>query len=198
MPAYDYDCAACGRRFEVIHGVHAERPDDLPGVRRRPDPEGDQRAGRPLQGLRLGQEGATRDEPRRASRAVGGRARATDGDGQGRGGRPPRPAKAADASSGTKTGRHEVVDVLDARPTDDGRADPTGSRWPRRPRSWPPRTSISRPRRSAAGRAPGGSRASSSAAGGSSAAARSGRSSPLRGGFAAEDVQPGLFEDLGG
>ena len=26
MPAYDYDCAACGRRFEVIHGVHAEGP----------------------------------------------------------------------------------------------------------------------------------------------------------------------------
>jgi putative FmdB family regulatory protein len=26
MPIYDYDCAACGRRFEVIHGVHAEGP----------------------------------------------------------------------------------------------------------------------------------------------------------------------------
>lgn len=26
MPLYDYDCAACGRRFEVIHGVHAEAP----------------------------------------------------------------------------------------------------------------------------------------------------------------------------
>jgi putative FmdB family regulatory protein len=30
MPAYDYDCAACGRRFEVIHGVHAERPTACP------------------------------------------------------------------------------------------------------------------------------------------------------------------------
>ncbi len=30
MPAYDYDCAACGRRFEVIHGVHAERPTSCP------------------------------------------------------------------------------------------------------------------------------------------------------------------------
>ena len=30
MPAYDYDCAACGRRFEVIHGVHAERPTTCP------------------------------------------------------------------------------------------------------------------------------------------------------------------------
>jgi putative FmdB family regulatory protein len=30
MPAYDYDCAACGRRFEVIHGVHAEQPTTCP------------------------------------------------------------------------------------------------------------------------------------------------------------------------
>jgi putative FmdB family regulatory protein len=30
MPVYDYDCAACGRRFEVIHGVHAEGPTTCP------------------------------------------------------------------------------------------------------------------------------------------------------------------------
>jgi putative FmdB family regulatory protein len=30
MPAYDYDCAACGRRFEVIHGVHAPSPTSCP------------------------------------------------------------------------------------------------------------------------------------------------------------------------
>ena len=30
MPLYDYDCAACGRRFEVIHGVHAEGPSVCP------------------------------------------------------------------------------------------------------------------------------------------------------------------------
>ena len=30
MPAYDYDCAACGRRFEVIHGVHAPGPTSCP------------------------------------------------------------------------------------------------------------------------------------------------------------------------
>jgi putative FmdB family regulatory protein len=30
MPAYDYDCAACGRRFEVIHGVHADGPASCP------------------------------------------------------------------------------------------------------------------------------------------------------------------------
>ena len=26
MPIYDYDCAACGRRFEVLHGVNARVP----------------------------------------------------------------------------------------------------------------------------------------------------------------------------
>ena len=30
MPLYDYDCAACGRRFEVIHGVHADPPEACP------------------------------------------------------------------------------------------------------------------------------------------------------------------------
>jgi putative FmdB family regulatory protein len=30
VPLYDYDCAACGRRFEVIHGVHADGPTTCP------------------------------------------------------------------------------------------------------------------------------------------------------------------------
>jgi len=30
MPLYDYDCAACGRRFEVIQGVHADSPTTCP------------------------------------------------------------------------------------------------------------------------------------------------------------------------
>lgn len=30
MPLYDYDCAACGRRFEVIHGVDAPPPESCP------------------------------------------------------------------------------------------------------------------------------------------------------------------------
>jgi putative FmdB family regulatory protein len=30
VPAYDYDCAACGRRFEVVHGVHAAPPTACP------------------------------------------------------------------------------------------------------------------------------------------------------------------------
>lgn len=30
MPIYDYDCAACGRRFETVHGVHADPPGSCP------------------------------------------------------------------------------------------------------------------------------------------------------------------------
>ncbi len=30
MPRYDYDCAACGQRFEVMHGVHGEPPATCP------------------------------------------------------------------------------------------------------------------------------------------------------------------------
>jgi putative FmdB family regulatory protein len=30
MPLYDYDCAACGRRFEAIHGVHEDSPASCP------------------------------------------------------------------------------------------------------------------------------------------------------------------------
>jgi putative FmdB family regulatory protein len=26
MPTYDYACAACGHRFEVVHGVHGHGP----------------------------------------------------------------------------------------------------------------------------------------------------------------------------
>jgi putative FmdB family regulatory protein len=30
MPLYDYDCAACGRRFEVIHGLYETGPTTCP------------------------------------------------------------------------------------------------------------------------------------------------------------------------
>ena len=30
MPLYDYVCAACDRRFEVIHGVHGDPPTSCP------------------------------------------------------------------------------------------------------------------------------------------------------------------------
>jgi putative FmdB family regulatory protein len=30
VPLYDYVCAACGRRFEVIHGLHDDPPTSCP------------------------------------------------------------------------------------------------------------------------------------------------------------------------
>jgi len=30
MPLYDYDCSACGRRFEAIHGVYGDPPASCP------------------------------------------------------------------------------------------------------------------------------------------------------------------------
>jgi putative FmdB family regulatory protein len=30
MPTYDYACAACGHRFEVVHGVHDHGPTSCP------------------------------------------------------------------------------------------------------------------------------------------------------------------------
>ena len=30
MPRYDYQCAACGRRFEVVHGLHDDGPTACP------------------------------------------------------------------------------------------------------------------------------------------------------------------------
>ena len=30
MPLYDYDCSACGLRFEVMHGVHVDGPSACP------------------------------------------------------------------------------------------------------------------------------------------------------------------------
>ena len=30
MPTYDYECAACRQRFEVVHGVHADGPGSCP------------------------------------------------------------------------------------------------------------------------------------------------------------------------
>jgi putative FmdB family regulatory protein len=30
MPTYDYTCAACGHRFEIVHGVHGHGPEACP------------------------------------------------------------------------------------------------------------------------------------------------------------------------
>ena len=193
MPAYDYDCAACGRRFEVIHGVYADGPTTCPLCGKGPVRKAITRRRDPLQGLGLGQEGAARHGARRAS----ARRPSTDGsssDGRqrvvgerqsddGADGDTPAKKTATDRPRRPpRSRRPTAAPSLRPRLTDDGRRRPTGSPWPRPPTSWPRRTSTSRRPRSAAGLERAGSRASSSAAVGSSGAARSGRSSPHRDG----------------
>lgn len=36
MPTYDYTCAACNYRFEVVHGVHGHGPETCPNCGRGP------------------------------------------------------------------------------------------------------------------------------------------------------------------
>ena len=36
MPTYDYACAACGHRFEVVHGVHGHGPETCPNCGKGP------------------------------------------------------------------------------------------------------------------------------------------------------------------
>ncbi len=73
MPAYDYDCAACGRRFEVIHGVHAERPTACPLCGKGPVRKAISAPAVHYRGLGLGQEGASRDPDRRDRQGDGRR-----------------------------------------------------------------------------------------------------------------------------
>ena len=80
MPRYDYACAACERRFEVVHGIHEDGPTTLPAVRRGPRAQGLRAAGHPLQGHAAGpRRSAAR---RRRSRSSS----SSDGGGEGSGG----------------------------------------------------------------------------------------------------------------
>ena len=103
MPLYDYDCAACGRRFEVIHGVHADGPTTCPlcgsgpvrkaiaapavhfkgsGWAKKERRAGTRSAsGSGSGGDSAGGEGATSDEV-----AAGTSAASSDGSGEGKGG----------------------------------------------------------------------------------------------------------------
>ena len=216
MPIYDYDCANCGRRFEVIHGIHADAPRSArcaAGAR----PQGVQRAGGPLQGLGLGEEGAPDGRARavRRSRATrAGRDGGSDGGDEADGGS--RTAIDGRCPSSRRAGRRErdegqvrrrpagpagpaaPMPVRARRRLTGWPRRPTGSPSARRPRSWPPRTSTSRPA-TIGGWARAGQLQSIKLGG--RRFVRRGEvralvAAPRR--VRAEDLQPGLFEDLGG
>ena len=189
-----------GRRFEVIHGVHADGPTTCPTLRR---PRSARRSPPPTIHFK-GSGWAKKDRRASAATKAAAKARArqapradgSDGQDRSAGVRsgPDRATAPAPKEPGLRSEatveverRHDGAGSSSASSstrsrTDHGRRRPTGSPSPRRPTSSPPRTSISRRRRSAAGLGRAGSRASSSAAAGSSGAARSGRSSRPRAG----------------
>lgn len=89
MPLYDYDCAACGRRIEVVHGVHAPGPAHCPNC-----------GGGPLKkaisapAVHFKGSGWAKKE-RRATVAAGGGSSDTQGSGEGEG-KADLPGKGAD------------------------------------------------------------------------------------------------------
>ena len=194
MPAYDYDCAACGRRFEVDPRRprgRARRPvrcvARVPSARRSAPPAVHYKgSGWAKKERRATRHGSVEERRRRRARTTldDGRASSTDGrlDGRRSGSVDRLGARHSETQTSDAEPTSRRVRRVDAPPTErDGRPDRLdhpcrGSRDPgRHQRPFHAR------RRSAAGRGPGACRASSWAAGGSSGAARSGRSSPRLG-----------------
>ena len=142
MPLYDYDCAACGRRFEVDPRRPRRPAGGVPAVRVGPRPQGDQRSRGPFQGLGLGQEGAPHDV--RSSTKESSSDGAESGVELDR--RRQAPRRQVDGESTSPSTAIEDDPVVDE---DDRlircRRPRTGSRSPRPRRSWPPPTSTSRP-----------------------------------------------------
>ena len=151
MPLYDYDCANCGRRFEVIHGVHADGPTACPLCGGGPVRKAITAAAVHFKG-----SGWAKKE-----RGAAARRRVVEDPTEGRRGRRRRRAT-ADGGDGSARSEDPGQDRCSdgdrhrrpPRPTDDGwrrRLDHPG-RGGRDPRLRP--TSTSRRRRSGAGRAP--------------------------------------------
>ena len=101
MPIYDYDCANCGGRFEVMHGVHADSPAACPLCGGGPVRKAITAAAIHYKG-----SGWAKKE-RRATASPGAAKTGADNAGEGSGattdGSPGEPAKTKDASTATPT-----------------------------------------------------------------------------------------------
>ncbi len=78
MPLYDYDCAACGRRFEVVHGVHADGPTACPLCGSGP-------VRKAITAAAVHFKGSGWAKKERRAAVTSGAAASADGDGRGRG-----------------------------------------------------------------------------------------------------------------
>jgi putative FmdB family regulatory protein len=99
MPAYDYDCAACGRRFEVFHGVHAERPATCPLCGGGPI-----RKAMTAPAVHFKGSGWAKKERRTSAAGKSGRDGGSSADGEGKDAAVTSPAKAGDTSTDTSAG----------------------------------------------------------------------------------------------
>jgi putative FmdB family regulatory protein len=72
MPIYDYDCSACGRRLEVVHGIHDHGPRFCPEC----GAEGTMRKAFAAPAVHFKGSGWAKKD--RAATASPGRARSTD------------------------------------------------------------------------------------------------------------------------
>jgi putative FmdB family regulatory protein len=76
VPLYDYDCSACGLRFEVMHGVHVDGPSACPAC-------GSDRVRKAFAAPAVHFKGSGWAKKERRATATPGSAKAASSDGQG-------------------------------------------------------------------------------------------------------------------
>ena len=121
MPLYDYDCLACGRRIEVIHGVHAPGPSHCPNCGSGPLRKA---ISAPAVHFR-GSGWAKRD--RRATVTAGAAKAAGDSEPSGEGAKPDKEGAKASTDAKPSDGASSGDSGKSAKPSDAGAATTTGA-----------------------------------------------------------------------
>ena len=121
MPLYDYDCLACGRRIEVIHGVYAPGPSHCPNCGSGPLKKA---ISAPAVHFR-GTGWAKRD--RRATPASGTSKAGSDSDQSGDGTKPDKEGAKASTDSKPSDGASGGDPSTTTKPSDAGTAAKTGA-----------------------------------------------------------------------
>lgn len=109
MPIYDYDCAACGRRVEVVHGVHAPGPTHCPNCGSGPLKKAIAAPAVHFKGSGWAKRDRRATVSPGASKGSSEPAAASDGDGKG-GGESASASKDAASDAGPKGGSESGVD----------------------------------------------------------------------------------------
>ncbi len=100
MPRYDYACAACGRRFEVVHGISEDGPTSCPLCG-----EGPVRKAFAPPAIHFKGSGWAKKERRATAAPSSAKTTSSDGSGDGSGSASPAPTDGtASSSDGTSSG----------------------------------------------------------------------------------------------